>query len=176
MMHKQPIRVLITGPESTGKSTIASYISDKWEFKLVKEYAREYLELKHGTYVKDDLLDIAKAHHDLVESTTATHNNLVLDTYLLNIKIWSEYKYDSCDPWILNTLNSITIDHVFLTTAGVPWTFDPLRENENNREELFYIFKKELERLNWTYTVLKNDKKEREKQIDGFITDLITKA
>lgn len=171
MMHKERIKLLVTGPESTGKSTIASYISDKWKYTLVKEYAREYLELKNDTYAKEDLLQIAKKHHELVQKETQIKTHLVLDTYLLNIKIWSEFKYGPCDSWIIDTLKSIQVNHVFLTSTGVPWTYDPLRENEDNRSELFNIFKKELIDLNWPFTILKDDQQEREKQVDAFLKE-----
>ncbi len=168
MMHK-PFKLLITGPESTGKTTIASYIADKWKYTLVKEYAREYLELNGHVYSKEDLLHIAKKHHEIVLDNSQEENKLVLDTYLLNIKIWSEYTFGHCDPWITDTLKSIKIDHVFLTTSNVPWSYDPLRENKDNRNELFDIFKNELYDLDWPFTILKDDQIEREKQVDDIL-------
>jgi len=169
MKDKQPIKLLFTGPESTGKSTIASYVAEKWNLTLIKEYAREYLQQKNDAYTKTDLLYIAKKHHQIVEEQAVENNILVLDTYLLNIKIWSEYKYGSCDSWIKNSINSLLINHVFLTSPDVPWFYDPQRENKDNRSELFDIFQKELNRLNWPFTILDDDKDMREKQMDELV-------
>ena len=51
--------VVVTGPESCGKTTLARQLADRWEAPLVSEAARDYLQNK-GSYQKSDLLKIAK--------------------------------------------------------------------------------------------------------------------
>jgi len=158
-------KILITGPESTGKTTIASYISSQWKGLLVSEFARDYLEKNGPQYQYEDLLTIAKEHCRIVEQLERDHHQLVLDTYLLNIKIWSEFKYDKVDLWIVDKLQDMSFEHVLLTKADVPWSFDPLRENENNRDDLFALFQDEMSRLKWEYTVLESNEELRKEQV-----------
>jgi len=103
------------------------------------------------------------------EALAKTHNNIVFDTFLLNIKIWSEYKYNSCDSWIIDRLHSIHFDYVFLTAPDVSWRYDPLRENEDNRDELYDIFQKELSLLNWDFIILEGESSKRKEQLKSIL-------
>ena len=165
MKHKEATKVLITGPESTGKSTIANFAANHWGATLIPEYARTYLEEKGPMYVQEDLLHIAKEHKKQIIQAEVNSTKLVLDTYLLNIKIWSEYKYGNCNPWINTELQKLNVDYILLTQSDVPWSYDPLRENELNREELFVLYKEELDKLKLEYMLLESDKKLREEQV-----------
>jgi len=69
---------------------------------------------------------------------------LIADTELTVIKIWSEYKYNSCSEFILNSYENQAFDHYFLCKPDIPWEPDPLRENENERDELFQLYLAEL--------------------------------
>ena len=73
----------------------------------VAEYAREYISNLNREYTQDDLLIIAKKQYALQEEAKKSENkNSCFDTDLLTIKIWSEFKYGTCDPWILDRLYS----------------------------------------------------------------------
>lgn len=158
------MNILVTGPESTGKSTISQFIADEFGATLIPEYARIYLEEHGPDYNQQDLLHIAKHHYASYKEASAS-KLIVLDSFLLNIKIWSEYKYGSCDPWILDKYNENAFDLVFLCTPEVGWVDDPLRENPNNRNELLDIFKSELKTIQQEYVVLESDRKRREEQV-----------
>lgn len=162
------MNILVTGPESTGKSTISQFIADEYEAELITEYARTYLSKNGPGYTQEDLLTIAKHHYELYTNRDKK-DICVCDSFLLNIKIWSEYKYGSCDPWIIEHVTSIKFDLVLLTSTDIPWAADPLRENPLNRDELFMIFKKELDAIGQQYVVLKSDKEAREKQVKQLI-------
>ena len=93
-MHK----VIVTGPESSGKSTLCKALSIHFKIPYSKEFARVFLDQLGRNYIKDDLLKIAKGQLNSEE------NAEVLDTDLITIKIWSKYKYGSCHKWILEQI------------------------------------------------------------------------
>lgn len=149
----------MTGPESSGKSTLSSELSQSLGIPFIVEHARTYLTHNGPLYSYQDLLIIAQEHYNIVEALLP--KKYILDTYLLNIKIWSEYKYGRVDSWIVEQLHEISFKHIFLLEPDIEWTYDPLRENPDNRYELFDIYKKELELLGWSFDILSGTKSER---------------
>jgi|TARA_B110000914_G_scaffold223546_1_gene239255 nicotinamide riboside kinase len=145
-MHK----IIVTGPESSGKTTLCKALSKHFEFSFSKEYARKYLDTLNRDYNQNDLLKIAKGQ------LQAENGMQLLDTDLITIKIWSKYKYGSCDKWILNQIEKQRSEKRFylLCKPDIPWEADPQRENPNDREELFEIYKKELENLSHNYYIV----------------------
>lgn len=148
------MRILITGPECTGKTTLAGKLSQRLEIPVLWEYARTYLQDLDRSYEKNDLLDMAQNHVHQLE-TFPLDQPLILDTYLLNYKIWSSYKYGTVDPWITDRLTKdMAIDLVLLFKPDVPWIQDGLRENREEREEIFEIFLSQIKELKWPFEIL----------------------
>ena len=141
-------KIVITGPESSGKTTIAKQIASHYKVPLVGEYARSYLNKLGRAYTQADLLEIAKGQIELEnQALTMSNGWVVCDTSLEVIKIWSDYKYKACDPFILDALTNRLPDVYLLMTPDLLWEYDPLRENSLNRDELFQLYKKELTKL-----------------------------
>ena len=166
--------VVITGPESCGKTTLARQLAAHWEAPLVNEAARDYLQRK-DSYQESDLLEIAKLQNAMEqEKTVVSAKKLVCDTDLLVILIWSEVKYGRCDPWIRETLencfNQKSLNrHYILCDPKIPWQKDRLRENPHNREELFAMYLKKLKDYKLKHSVVSGTPKERLKQaLDRF--------
>ncbi|NBP68451.1 MAG: ATPase, partial [Cytophagia bacterium] len=86
---------------------------------------------------------------------------LICDTNLLVIKIWSEFKYKTCHPWIIDHLNSRKYDLYFLTDIDMPWVEDPQRENPEQREELFGLYKQALDTMQVNYIRLSGNEEQR---------------
>jgi len=146
-------KIIITGPESSGKTTLCNALSNHFNLPFSKEYAREYLNALKRDYNPDDLLKIAKGQ-------LQTENGLqLLDTDLITLKIWSEYKYGSCDNWILTQIEKQKPENRFylLCSPDIPWQADKQRENPNDREELFEIYKQELNDLGHKYFIVKRE-------------------
>ena len=155
-------KVVITGPESSGKSTLSKHLSESLFTPHAREYAREYIASLDRAYNKDDLTQIAKGQIDLEEDIICqTPSYLICDTDLLTIKIWSEYKYGSCDPEIIELLKNNLPDLYLLASPDFPWEADPQRENSDNRDELFLIYQAEIIKLDIPYVVLTGNKSER---------------
>jgi nicotinamide riboside kinase len=145
------LKIIVTGPESSGKTTLCKKLSKHFKIPFTKEFAREYLDVLSRDYSQDDLLKIAKGQ------LASEHNFQLLDTDLITIKIWSEYKYGNCEKWILDTIEKQKTEKRFylLCKPDIHWEADPLRENPNNRNGLFELYKKELEDLEYNYLIVK---------------------
>ena len=143
-------KIILTGPECSGKTTLCNQLKMYFKLTANKEFARSYLEKLNRKYVKKDLTFIAK------KQLESERNKVLLDTDLITIKIWSEYKYNQCDPWILEQIEQQKSKNriYLLCKPDIPWEADPLRENPSNRAELFKIYKKELEYLGHDYFVV----------------------
>ena len=155
-MHK----IIVTGPESSGKSTLCKALSKYFNLPFSKEYAREYLDALNRDYNQDDLLKIAKGQ------LQAENEIQLLDTDLITLKIWSKYKYGSCDNWILNQTEKQKSKNRFylLCTPDIPWQADEQRENPNTREQIFKLYKEELTNLGHDYFIVEGEKR-KEKSI-----------
>lgn len=157
---------ILTGPESCGKSTFARVLANHWQARLVPEAARQYLTQK-PSYGKPDLLAIARQQQQLEQAALSqSPSRLICDTDLLVIMIWSEVKYGECDPWIIDAFESnqkaaSTRRLYCLCDYHLPWEPDPLRENPDNRDELFSLYKDKLERYQLDYIVVKGTSQER---------------
>lgn len=142
-------KIVITGPESTGKSTLTKQLATYFKVDMVTEYARGYLQKLDRDYNQKDLTEIAKGQIHLEDEAMKTNSRfIVFDTSLEVIKIWSEFKYQSCDAFITNSLQERQPDLYLLMKPDLPWKPDPLRENPFDREALLELYKKELKLSN----------------------------
>lgn len=156
------ITVGIVGPESTGKTTLAMSLAKHFKTLWVPEFSREFLTNLERPYEKEDLIDIAKGQLKSEKQHRKKAKNLLfLDTDLFVIKIWSEFKYGSCDPWILQQLAMNQASFYFLTHHDVPYEDDPLRESPNKRPELFRLYESALKEAGVPYFVLKGGEDKR---------------
>lgn len=143
-------KIVIIGPESTGKSTLCQQLADHFGTEWVPEYAREYL-LEHGTeYRYDDLLTIAKGQVALEEKYAAAfpkkyapNSPLFIDTDLYVMKVWCEFVFQQCHQWILDNIVTRRYDLYLLCNIDLPWVKDELREYPDllSRQQLYHIYK-----------------------------------
>jgi nicotinamide riboside kinase len=164
------MKIAITGPESSGKTTLTEKLALKYNANSVPEFARNFLLERNGIYTQQDLDTIAIGQ---VKSWEAIHSNfLICDTEMTVIKIWSEFKFKSCSETILNLQNQQKFDHYFLCFPDIPWEEDPLRENPNDREILFDIYLNELKKNNLPFTVIAGNLETRLKTCEAVIERL----
>ncbi|RYD53137.1 MAG: ATPase [Sphingobacteriales bacterium] len=124
------IRIAITGPESTGKSTLAAQLADALQCPWRPEAARAYLESLDRPYEEADLYQIHQVQQAAENTLLSTRPDfLVLDTEETVLRIWSEEKYHRCDRRILQSLAQHPPDLYLLTGIDLPWEPDPLREH-----------------------------------------------
>ncbi|MEY3350074.1 MAG: hypothetical protein RIQ50_185 [Bacteroidota bacterium] len=147
------IKIVVIGPESTGKSSLCATLADHYSTIWCREYAREYL-LQHGMdYTYEDLQTIAKGQLALEDQAVAEciqhhrnplqHRILFLDTDMYVMKVWCEFVFGKCHPLILNQIVQRKYDGYLLCKPDLPWIKDELREypDPTTREKLYHIYK-----------------------------------
>lgn len=151
------IKIVLTGPESTGKSTLAKQLSEHFNGGLLPEYARSYISNLERPYSYGDIEIIAKKQiNDLNNyKPKASCNLLFLDTYLIITKVWFEVVFNKVPDWVLTSLASSKIDLFLLCAPDLPWERDDLRENGGEmREWLYKEYERNLKKYNFTYKIV----------------------
>ena len=157
-------KIAITGPESTGKSTLAEKLARHFEVDFIPEYSRTYLENFEGHYTENDVVEIAKGQYNLIlEEEKKNHEILLADTETIVCKIWVEYVFKHSNETIDEILKKQDFDLYLLCDIDLPWVYDPLRENPNieERKELFDIYKNTLTKMNVPFEIVSGDDEER---------------
>lgn len=150
-------KIILTGPESTGKSTIAHAIIKATQLPVVWEYAREYLDIMSTRYEREDLDNIAKVQQFRETIKSQLHPVILCDTDILTLYIWSRYKYGKASFQLRSMYESNDWDKkkYLLFAPDIPWSADAQRENPQEREELYGIYEKALSEAGADYVVIK---------------------
>jgi len=177
-------KIVIIGPESTGKSTLCQQLAQHYETVWCPEFAREYL-LKNGTnYNYNDLLTIAKEQLNLEESYELKVNHskfeirnskLFIDTDMYVMKVWCEYVFGKCHQYILDEIVNRKYDLYLLCDMDLPWVADELREypNEQPRKELFNIYKDILTNQSTPWAIISGNNEQRLHYAIAAVNELI---
>ena len=145
-------KIVVLGPESTGKSTLSEALAKHYGVVDCKEYARQYLHENGTKYNFEDLLTIAKGQLTLEQAAIQkaeqlfieqSKNKIVIDTNMYVMKVWCEYVFNNCHTYILDEINNRNYDLYLLCDIDLAWTPDEMREypDEKPRQELFAIYK-----------------------------------
>lgn len=181
-------KVVIIGPESTGKSTLCKQLAEHYETVWCPEYAREYL-LEYGTdYTYDDLLKVAKGQLALeddytnkaVDNWRANREKLSLpllfaDTDMYVMKVWCEYVFGKCHTYILDNIVERKYSLYLLCNVDLPWVKDELREYPDleTRKELYHIYKDILINQSLPWTVISGNYEERLQSAIDFVNSVL---
>lgn len=149
-------KIVIIGPESTGKSTLSEQLARHYETIWCPEFAREYLLTNGTNYDYNDLLTIAKGQLAL-EDEYATrlearclpmleeggHLPYIIDTDMYVMKVWCEFVFGRCHRFILEQIATREYDLYLLCNVDLPWSADQLREYPEleTRKKLYAIYK-----------------------------------
>ena len=170
------LKVVLTGPESTGKSRLARALAEHFDTLWVPEYARFYLSRLNRDYRQEDLLRIARGQLQW-EKAWEKHGKQVLfcDTSMLVLKIWSLFKYQTCDSWITEQFKDQK-DHIYLLCGiDLPWEDDPLREHPDRREELYQLYHRQLTASGHTFYEIKGEPSKRRQKAVEIVEQLLEK-
>jgi nicotinamide riboside kinase len=174
------IRIVLTGPECTGKSTLAVQLAQHYNTFCIAEYAREYVGSLSRPYDYDDVVHIAETQvQQLEEYSIHAHRILFLDTYLIITKVWFDIVYKRRPEWIDKELSKHSVDFYLLCDTDIPWEADPVRENGGARREyLLELYKKELLYFACEFGIVQGSGDERLKNairlVDNYIQKLTT--
>ena len=152
-------KIVVLGPESTGKSSLCAALAAHYQTIWTPEYARQFLSEQGTKYTYADLLTIAKGqiknedrsielleHKNEDNQGQATTNKLILDTDMYVMKVWCEYVFNNCHHYILEQINQRSYDLYLLCDIDLPWAADEMREYPDAapRLELFTLYKELL--------------------------------
>lgn len=158
-------RIVVTGPESTGKSTLCRQLAERYGTVWCPEYAREYLTQKGTHYTYEDLDAIARGQHKLEQEKQAEVRNglYFIDTDPYVMKVWHEVAFGACPTWILKTIARTRYDLYLLCNTDLPWTEYHLREYPEAamRERLFRMYLDVVQNSGTPWAVVSGSGKER---------------
>ncbi len=186
-LKQQPnnlIKVVLFGPESTGKTTISRMLARHYNTVWVQEYAREYLQDKWNNKRElcdgSDQLPIAYGQMKLENKLAQKADKLqICDTDLLETVVYFENYYDKIiDKDLKKAALENNYDLYLLTYIDTPWEADDIRENPHQREEMFKTFEAALIKYNKPYILLKGSLETRikiaTKEIDKLLNPRLT--
>ena len=163
-------KIIIEGPESSGKTTLAANLRAKLQIPLAPEMAREFLAANGPQYSAQDIYHIAALYEAEVSQTVLSHPMIICDTGYLNLLIWLQDKFDIIDAgltqkWQEQSKGAITL----LCRPDIPWEPDPLREDRYRRNYLFEQYYKKCSASHLQFIVIEGDRKQ---EIDQVLTQL----
>jgi len=172
------IKIAFVGPESTGKTTLASQLAEEFDTNWIPEFARDYLQKKWDTNKEictlDDLIPIAVGQTKLENDGLHEANKILFcDTNVLVTKVFSDIYYKSCDPIIEKAAKKHKYDLIFVTDVDVPWKKDDLRDKPDDREESIVIFEQALVEFKKPFIKLSGNKEERLEKATKIVSDFL---
>jgi NadR type nicotinamide-nucleotide adenylyltransferase len=173
------VKVVLFGPESTGKTTLSKQLARHYNTVWTPEFAREYLQKKWNNERKtcevSDLVPIAIGQMRLENRLAKRADKLLIcDTDLLETKVYSEEYYGGFVDEKLNRASEENqYDLYLLTYIDTPWEEDDLRDRPGRRLEMFTAFENALKKNKKNYILLKGDKETRLKAATAAIDNII---
>lgn len=157
IMNSGLLRIVVIGPESTGKSTLCRQLAEHYGSTWCPEFAREYL-LRNGSHYRyEDLLEIARGQLVMEDAYAekeigrydsdirSVHGRpiLFIDTDMYVMKVWSEFVFGKCDQWVIDRIVERKYDLYLLCHTDIPWEKDELREYPDleTRNRLFHMYR-----------------------------------
>ncbi len=166
MLSKKTVTIVLTGPESAGKTALGLELSKALTSPFISEYAREFLVDLDRPYKIQDLIHISETQNKRVrEMQNGENRYLVVDTFM----VWSKVKFGQIPDRIKEIHHTTSIDLYILCKPDIPWEEDPLREHPNQRERLFEIQLVALEGSGANFIVVSGDLKKRTEKVLDFL-------
>lgn len=143
-------RIVVTGSECTGKTTLARELAAALHVPWIPEYARDYAEGRAAALTAHDVEPIARgqvAREDSIIAHGDADGLVVLDTDLVSTTVYAEYYYGSCPPWIMDEARRRLGQLYLLCAPDIPWHADGVRDQPEARTELHARFAARLREL-----------------------------
>ena len=151
------VKICITGPESTGKSTLTKALSEQFQFPFVKELARGYLDELGRKHKLEDLFEMAKLQLKAMKEKTQDSSVFFYDTDLITLKIWAKDKYESELQIVEENYFKEKSELYLLCYPDLKWEPDALREDENRLSEIYSQYLKLLQEMEVEFVVIKGE-------------------
>ena len=152
------VRVVLTGSESTGKTTLAHRLAEHYHTSVSREFVRAYAVQRGNQLGFADHGPIARgqmAAED--EAVTAADSVVFIDTDLMSTVVYGEHYYGRCPAWIVDAAVERAADLYLLMDIDVPWVADPARDRGDRRPEMHALFRDRLDTLRLPYVEIGGD-------------------
>ena len=147
MNNPKQIRIAVTGPESTGKTTLAKQLAETFNGRFIPEFAREYIEKLPHHYTFEDVENIARIQVQQYQLARSGSEQIIFfDTWLIITKVWFSWVYERIPGWLEAEIRNCPMDLFLLCRPDLPWEADSVRENGGeNRIRLYEQYREQLE-------------------------------
>jgi NadR type nicotinamide-nucleotide adenylyltransferase len=165
------IKVIVTGSECTGKTTLARALAAIYGAPVSAEYCREFVERSGAQPNARDVEEIARGQLVAEDQAIKRADDLViLDTDLLSTLVYSRHYYGECPDWIDDAVSRRAGDLYLLAGIDVPWRADGLQRDRGDvRVEMQDLFRTELLCRNLDFIELRGSHEERLRAARGAI-------
>ena len=182
MSKNKCLKIVLFGPESSGKTTLANHLAAYYKTNCVPEFARDYLQKKwdrnNEVCSLEDLPIIIEGQKSLENKLIKNSNKIIFcDTNVVVTQIWSQTHFNGyCSSKILKAAKHSKYDYYLLTDVDIPWQNDYLRDRPNDREKMLNVFKEVLDLYDFPYKLISGDVTTRIKTSVEIIDELILKS
>lgn len=158
-MKKTPKIVVVTGAESTGKSTLTKALATHFNVPAITEFAREYIEQLNHPYDYNDVEIIARKQAEQVKAVKESEYPIIfIDTWLIITKVWFEVVFQKIPGWLEDEIQSTKVDLFLLCDTDIPWVPDPVRENGGEKRNLLQLrYIENIKKYNFTFQTIKGE-------------------
>lgn len=171
------IRVVFTGSECTGKTTLSSQLASARGAELVPEFVREFAERQGGTISFSDHGPIARGQMALEDAHIARARDLVVqDTDLLSTVVYCRHYFGHCPEWIEAAARDRRPDLYLLCFPDIPWIADGVRDRGDRRDEMHALFAAEVAASGAPFVELRGTWDERAAIATRAIDDVLPEA
>ncbi len=149
-------KVVITGPESTGKTTLAEQLARSFRTVWIPEYARGYVNNLGREYEYQDLVHIGERQiEELTNQYKGADQFIFFDTGLIITRVWFLERFQTCPAIIDRAIRTIPVDLYLLCRTDIEWINDLVREHSGlDRERLFKRYQEELIQYGLPYRII----------------------
>lgn len=173
-LKAKPKIIVVTGAESTGKTTLTEQLAAHFGAPHMPEIAREYVEKRCGKYSFSDVQTIAKMQIEMFNQISKSNSPYIfIDTWLIVTKIWFEFVYNEVPDWLIPAIAKTKIDLFLVCDIDLPWIYDPVRENGGeNRKILHNKYITEINKFKFKYKIVQGTDEARFNNAIHFLSEL----
>lgn len=155
--------IVITGAESTGKTTLTEMLANHFNAPFIPEIARDYVEKLERNY---NYLDVERIARKQVKQLNQLKESdlpfIFVDTWLFITKVWFEELYAKTPEWLINVIQNTKIDLFLICDIDLPWVYDPVRENGGKKREILHQkYIENIKQFDFKHEIVSGQKEQR---------------
>ena len=156
------LKIAIVGAESTGKTTLCKQLASHYKTNYTDEKAREFFKKNSTKYSLEDILKIDKLQEqEEFSKIKLSKKFLFCDSTAITSAVWAKFVFQKLPEELEIRFKSEDISLYLLSSNDIKWEFDPLREHEFQRDEIFEVYKNMFEQYQKKFVILSGQNSER---------------